>query len=312
MPKQTEENRVAWNVATTVAGPGWVILGSLKQRGGAVLAVAAVAGGVAVAEAAEPIHQYVEAIRPYLGWATVAVTTIFVVLSQIKINTTNAYSGSLSWSNFFSRITHRHPGRVYNVALNVGIALLLMEMNMFSFLNTILGFYSNVGIAWVGAVFADRVINKPLGLSPRYIEFKRAYLYSMNPVGFGAMLIASVVSVAAFFKAFGDGWAYAFSPMIALLLAVVLSPLFAYLTKGRYYIARANTVSGPAAGDVDLASTLECVICSTEYERPDMAQCPYHEANICSLCCSLEKSCHDMCKKGAAVSLGMPGVGAPA
>ncbi len=45
---------------------------------------------------------------------------------------------------------------------NVGIALTLMELGVFGFLNTVLGFYSNVGIAWMGAVVADLVINKPL------------------------------------------------------------------------------------------------------------------------------------------------------
>jgi purine-cytosine permease-like protein len=35
-----------------------------------------------------------------------------VVISQLKINVTNAYAGSLAWSNFFSRLAHSHPGRV--------------------------------------------------------------------------------------------------------------------------------------------------------------------------------------------------------
>jgi hypothetical protein len=47
-----------------------------------------------------------------------------------------------------------------------------------------------VAIAWIGAIVADLVINKPLGISPSYIEFKRAYLYNFNPVGFGSMAIA--------------------------------------------------------------------------------------------------------------------------
>ena len=309
MPKKTAENKRAWNIATTVAGPGWVILGAAKQIDGALLAVAVLVGGGVAADAVEPIHQYVEAIRPYAGWATVAVATFFVVLSQVKINTTNAYSGSLSWSNFFSRITHRHPGRVYYVALNVGVALILMEMNMFSFLNTILGFYSNVGIAWIGAVCADLLINKRMGWSPDYIEFKRAYLYSINPVGFGSMVVASVVSILAFFKVFGDGWPYAFSPLIALVIAVVLSPLLAWATKGRYYLARPNLLHGPASDvspDAD-GDVMACGTCGLDYERPDVADCPFTAATICSLCCSLEKSCHDMCKKESTV-LDMPKV----
>jgi hypothetical protein len=55
----------------------------------------------------------------------------------------------------------------------------------------VLGLYSNIAIAWMMAVVADLVINKPLGLSPPGIEFRRAHLYDINPVGVGAMGMAS-------------------------------------------------------------------------------------------------------------------------
>jgi purine-cytosine permease-like protein len=220
------------------------------------------------------------------------VATFFVVLSQIKINVTNAYSGSLSWSNFFSRLLHAHPGRIVYIFLNIGISLTLMEANMFSFLGKILGFYSNVAVAWIGAVVADLVINKPLlKLSPSYIEFKRAHLYNFNPVGFGAMVIASIISVAAFFGAFG-AYGAAFSSFIALGVAFVASPIIAIATKGKYYIAREATY---AAGKDH--STLNCVSCGYEYEKQDMTSCPFHAGSICSLCCSLDSDCGDMCKK---------------
>jgi hypothetical protein len=237
------------------------------------------------------------------------VATFFVVLSQIKINSTNAYSGSLSWSNFFSRLLHKHPGRVVWIFLNVGISLALMEGGVFGFLNSVLGFYSNVAIAWIGAVTADLVINKPLKLSPSYIEFKRAHLYNFNPVGFGSMLIASAVSIAAYFNSFGT-YAKAFSPLIALGISLVLSPILAYATKGRYYIARVDELEEPLFVDGLLsAAELTCTVCADSFERPDMAACPFHQGAICSLCCSLEAACHDACKKNTGtgpVNLGMP------
>jgi hypothetical protein len=76
-------------------------------------------------------------------------------------------------------------------------------------------------------VVADLVINKPLGLSPKGIEFRRAYLYDINPVGVGAMLLASALSVAAFMGTFG-AQAQAFSAFIALVTALVASPLIAW------------------------------------------------------------------------------------
>ncbi|MEU2332452.1 hypothetical protein ABZ608_02385 [Streptomyces sp. NPDC013172] len=307
MPDRTPENGKKWWAAVLSAGPGWVVLGAAKQIGGAFLAFS-IAGSVGLAKANEPIQQYVHGFGTFAAPLALGLATFFVILSQVKINSTNAYSGSLSWSNFFSRLTHRHPGRVVYIFLNVGIALALMEAGVFGFLNTVLGFYSNVAIAWIGAVVADLVINKPLGLSPSYIEFKRAHLHHFNPVGFGSMLIASAVSIAAYFDAFG-AYAKAYSPFVALFLAMVLSPLFAVLTQGRYYIARVDDLAEPLLGADGLpsAAVLTCTVCATGFERPDVAGCPFHSGPICSLCCSLEKDCHDSCKAGP-VALGIPAV----
>ncbi|MFE2444003.1 purine-cytosine permease family protein [Streptomyces sp. NPDC021218] len=295
MPAKTEENRRRWNLAVLAAGPGWVVIGAAKQIGGAFLAFMAL-GAVGKTHALEPIAPQIEALKPWLGSVALPAAALFVVVSQIKINVTNAYSGSLSWSNFFSRVTHRHPGRVWYIFLNLAIALALMEMNMFAALNKLLGFYSNVGIAWIAAVAADLVINKPLGLSPKYIEFKRAYLHPVNPAGFGAMVIASTVSIVAFFGAFGEV-AEAFSTFIACGLALVLCPLLAWLTGGRYYLARRNPVNGPGAEVPDITATHLCASCETAYELPDIADCPVRAGAVCSLCCSLDAECGDVCRK---------------
>ncbi|HTL90181.1 MAG TPA: hypothetical protein VL134_12335, partial [Leptolyngbya sp.] len=239
MPDLTEQNKGKWWTAVMSAGPGWVVLGAWKQWAGAFFTAIAVKAGVDIAKANEPIHMYLEGFKAIFSNPLIymALATFFVILSQIKINVTNAYSGSLSWSNFFSRLTHAHPGRVVWLVFHLIIALTLQELGVFDVLLWVLGFYSNVAIAWVGALVADLVINKPLGFSPSYIEFKRAHLYNFNPVGFGSMMIASVISVIAFFGVMGPA-AQAFSTFIALGVAFILSPIIAILTKGKYYIAR--------------------------------------------------------------------------
>ena len=310
MPPKTETNKVAWWTAVLAAGPGWVILGAIKQMAGGLLAVW-ILDQVGKTAAVEPIEQFTHGLGLVLPtWAVLPVAVFFVVLSQVKINVTNAYSGSLSWSNFFSRVLHAHPGRVVWIFLNVGISLALMEFGVFGFLNAVLGFYSNVAIAWIGAVVADLVINKPMGWSPSYIEFKRAHLRKVNPVGFGSMVIASVFSILAFFGAFGELMA-AYSPFLALVIAFVLSPVLCLATKGRTYLAREDILLPPLlAADGSLSTALgTCGACHTEYERPDLATCPVNEGGVvCSLCCSLNSSCHDVCQTDtpAVVDLGTP------
>jgi purine-cytosine permease-like protein len=302
MPTKTPANSRRWWAAVLCAGPGWVVLGALKQIGGAFLAFY-IASKVGKTLADEPVQQYLSGFHVMWAGGALTLAVIFVLLSQVKINTTNAYSGSLSWSNFFSRLWHRHPGRFVWIFFSVGISLVLMEVNVFSFLNTVLGFYSNVAIAWVGALTADLVVNKPLGFSPPGIEFKRAHLPNFNPVGFGSMLVASIVSILAYFQAFGAG-GKAFSTFIALGLAFILSPLIAAATKGRYYTARADTMADPLEVDGQLSTAMHvCTVCAEAFERPDMAHCPAYGGSICSLCCSIDKDCHDSCKQEQVIDL---------
>lgn len=298
LPDLKPENKRRWWIAMVTAGPGWVFLGVAKQLGGAFLASLAISHGLPLLRAKEPVQMYLVGFMDVFANPETALTVsfIFVVVSQIKINVTNAYAGSLAWSNFFSRLTHTHPGRVIWLIFNVSIALVLMEFGVFETLESVLGLYSNVAIAWVGAIVADLVVNKPLGLSPPHIEFKRAYLYDINPVGFGATAIASLISILAFLNVFG-AYAQAYSSFIALGIAFVLAPMIAWLTKGKYYIARENTFRDAPP----IETLLTCSICENDYEPFDMAHCPVYAGSICSLCCTLDTHCHDRCKKVTAL-----------
>ncbi|HEX4509885.1 MAG TPA: ATP-binding protein [Burkholderiaceae bacterium] len=292
MPEPRPGRRGRWWAAVLVGGPGWVLPGVLKMLGGALLAWLVIRQGVPLARAVDPNQMYLAAwmtVTPHVGWA-VAATTVFVVVSQLKINVTNAYAGSLAWSNFFARVTHRHPGRVVWVVFNTAIALLLMELDVFQAIGRVLGLYANVAIAWMMAVVADLVVNKPLGLSPPGIEFKRAYLWDVNPVGVGAMGIASTLSITAYLGAWGP-LAQAFSAAIALVAAFVSAPLIAWATRGHYYLARTGA---PAT-----AGLQRCVVCERDYEGDDLAGCPAYAGPICSLCCALDVRCGDLCKPHA-------------
>ncbi len=323
MPEKTAANRGRWWAAVLMGGPGWVVLGVLKMLGGALLALLAIQLSVPPDRAVDPNQMYLaayELVFPHYGWA-VAATAVLVVVSQLKINVTNAYAGSLAWSNFFARLTHSHPGRVVWVVFNTLIALMLMEMEVFKAIGSVLGLYSNIAISWIMAVVADLVVNKPLGLSPKGIEFKRAYLYDINPVGVGAMGAASLVSMAAYLGAFGP-LPQAFSAAIAAAVAFGAAPLIAWATRGRYYIARSDEPLAPAPPVVRAGLTVTttataaaavgprndlgarrmraCVICERHYEGEDMARCPAYGGPICSLCCTLDARCHDLCKPEAA------------
>ncbi|MFT8368302.1 MAG: ATP-binding protein [Acetobacter papayae] len=290
LPEQTPQNRRAWWVALVLGGPGWVVLDAFKIMAGSLLAWAVLQGGFSAAQAAQPGLMY------WLAWSTcvppqlaAVLTVALVALSQIKINITNAYAGSLAWSNFFSRLTHTHPGRVFYVLFNIAIALLLMEAGLVNTIQTGITLYAVLACAWIGAILGDVALCKPLKLSPSRIEFKRAFLPDLNLVGLGAWALAATMGFVALSGVAGP-LAAAYAPFITLALACLSAPLLASITGGRTYLARQPPT------DWNTRAHKTCVICEHRFEAEDMAPCPAYGGTICSLCCSLDSRCRDRCK----------------
>ncbi|AKH67814.1 signal transduction histidine kinase [Spongiibacter sp. IMCC21906] len=289
LPHQDKPD-MRWWLSLIAAGPGWIISGIIKILIGSFLAVLALQHGIPIEEASDPNRMYLIAFS-YLNGSpqlSLLLVGVFVVLSQLKINVTNAYAGSIAWSNFFSRLTHNHPGRVVWLVFNVAIALLLMELGIYRVLEEILSVYSIIALAWVGSLVADLVINRPLGLRPKTMDFKRAHLYDINPVGVGSMIIASTLGFMAHQHQFGE-IAQALASFIALGSTFITAPLIAWITKGKYYIAREPVIFSDR-------KDMRCCICYHHFEVEDMTHCPAYAGAICSLCCSLDSRCHDMCK----------------
>jgi len=297
------QRRLHHRIAVFLAGSGWVIVGAPKLIAGSFLFVLALSAGVPSTRAADPAQMYYTAFGYMLPWDKAALLLMvgFVVVSQLKINVMNAYAGSLAWSNFFSRLTHSHPGRVVWLVFNVAIALLLMELGIYRLLEETLGVFSIVAMAWLCTISADLFVNKPLGLSPPGIEFKRAHLYDINPVGLGAMALSALVALTAHFGAFGE-IAASLAPYIAAIVAFITSPLIARATGGKYYLARKPRRSWAKQ------HSITCSICEHPFEPEDMAWCPAYAAPICSLCCSLDSRCHDLCKPKARFDAQVAGV----
>lgn len=293
LPKERQSKK-SWYWSIFLGGPLWSILGFIKMLMGMLLLVLALQYFIPASHITDPTYLYWIAYQQMVPNADLALILmlIFVCLAQIKINVSNAYAGSLAWSNFFARLTHSHPGRLVWLIFNIVIAIILMEMQVIHIVEKILGLYSNIALAWIGALVADLVICKPLGLSPKQIEFRRAYLYDINPVGVGALIIASILSISSYLGFFGE-YAKALAGFIALFSSMLSVCIIAYLTRGKYYLARQPDPM------LHCKQVIQCGICEHDYELPDMASCPAYQVNICSLCCSLEARCHDLCKPQA-------------
>jgi len=335
MPEKTPQNKRRWWFWLLLAGPGWIVIGLVKMLLGSFLAYLAMTQGESFSTASDPSQMYYKVFSYLTNTPSIAIflAMLMVIISQLKINVTNAYAGSIAWSNFFSRLTHNHPGRVVWLVFNVAIALLLMELGIYQVLESILGVFAIVAVSWLGSLCADLLINKSLGLSPKIVEFKRAHLYDINPVGCGSMLLSSCIGLLCYLGFLGEVLQN-LGHFVSLLCCFIFVPFIAWLTKGRFYLARQSPELIPLYAqrqfDLDkhekLPSTpsniasrkptsdpistfkgvvginLECGICENDFEADDMSYCPAYAQAICSLCCTLEVRCADSCKPQARIS----------
>ena len=306
MPQKTKSNARRWWFWLILAGPGWVLFGVIKMLLGSFLAFLAIRNGLPAEQASDPTQMY-RTVFLYLTQTpalALILAALMVIVSQMKINVTNAYAGSIAWSNFFSRLTHSHPGRVVWLVFNVTIALILMELGIYQSLEAILGVFAIVAVSWLCSLSADLLINKPLGLSPSYVEFKRAHLYDINPVGLGSMMLATTLGMLSYLGAFGEILSH-LAHFVSLVTCFISVPTLAWLTRGRYYLARQSPELIPmihAAKPAGQYTTLTCGLCENDFEVEDISYCSAYEQPICSLCCSLDVRCLDSCKPQARLS----------
>jgi len=244
---------------------------------------------------------------------------IFVVITQLRINVTNVYSGSLAYANFFCRVFHITPGRHYWVILTSVLGTALMFGGVFAHLTAVLTFEGVFIMGWVMAILADITISKPLGLSPKNFLYKRAHTNRFNPVGVGALALALVIALPMAFGLVGE-MGKTLAPFVSGALAFIAAPLLALATRGRYYqpatVARnidpalppvgagaANHIAFTATPETDHAT---CVVCAQTFELAEFALCPFHRGAICSVCCAADAHCKDMCKNEEQLRTGDP------
>lgn len=169
---------------------------------------------------------------------------LFTILTQLRINITNLYSGSLSLANFFENVLKFKPGRTFWVIFTAVTAVIAMLAGVINYIGNLLTFQGVFLLAWGAILVSDAlVVKKVLKIGPKYFEHRQEYLYAWNPVGVISLIIASVIgSIAAFgyMGVFLQNIAAFFAAIVAFVLTIIL----AIGTKGKYYSKKAaNDIS---------------------------------------------------------------------
>ncbi|WP_052067835.1 purine-cytosine permease family protein [Rhodococcoides fascians] len=174
---------------------------------------------------------------------------LFVIVTQIRINVTNVYSGSIVYSTLFKRLFGFAPGRHWWVVLTAVLGTALMFGDIYSRLNQVLTFEAVFIIAWVMAVVAHMtVVQKVLGLAGPESPYHKHELPAFNPVGLISIGVALVVSVPLAFGLAGS-LGITLAPFISGAISFVLVPLVAIATRGRFY---ASTFTAPTANETSV------------------------------------------------------------
>lgn len=163
---------------------------------------------------------------------------LFTILTQVRINVTNIYSGSLSLSNFFENIFKFTPGRRFWVVVTGVSAIVLMLMNIVDHLETVMTFQGVFLLAWASILVTDAtIVKKLLKIGPRYYESRQVNLHKWNPVGVWSLVISSVLGTVAALGFMGS-FLQSTAAFFAALLAAILTVIIAIFTKGKFYIKK--------------------------------------------------------------------------
>lgn len=166
---------------------------------------------------------------------------IFTILTQVRINITNLYSGSLSLANFFEHVFKFKPGRTFWVVVTAVAAIIAMVAGALDNLGPMLTFQGVFLFSWAAIIIADAlVVKRLLKIGPLYYEHRSQYLYAWNPVGVISLIVASILGSIAAFGYLGE-FLQSTSAFFAGLLAFALTIAIAVITKGKFYMKQEST-----------------------------------------------------------------------
>lgn len=161
---------------------------------------------------------------------------LFAVITQVRINVTNLYSGSLSLANFFENVFKFTPGRTFWVVFVAVIAVISMLAGVLDHIGDLLTYQGIFLMAWAATIVADAlIVKRVLKIGPTYFETRQEYLYAWNPVGVLSLILASAIGFISHLGYLGSVFQN-IAAFVALVVAFILTIVIAVATKGKYYV----------------------------------------------------------------------------
>lgn len=158
---------------------------------------------------------------------------VFTVVTQVRINVINLYSGSLAFSNAADALGRRKIGRQWWMVGLIAVGVVLYPINILQYTETFLALTGIMTNAWIVILLSDYLVcRKLLRLAPSVnIEYEEETVRSWNPAGLLAMSIGIIVGGAGIFGAYP---LYLASVATMAVCPLIYIPIMA-ATKGRFY-----------------------------------------------------------------------------
>lgn len=222
--------------------------------------------------------------------------TLFVLLTQVRINVGNLYVSSLSFAGFFVALFKKHiPRNAWAIIISI-VVFIVMLTNVMDWINAALKFQGVLMVSWIGVVLPYFWFARKRTGEYETIDCRRSHTVSYNRAGIIGMIAALVVGNSLLF--FGGDAGATWSSLAALFAAFIATVIAGYATGFSDYqdkYAYDNSVFDEIENKEE--ARVQCSVCGRHYKIEDMEICPVTNAPICSLCCSENKNCHDLCKK---------------
>jgi cytosine permease len=173
------------------------------------------------------------------------VGVVFVVITQIRINVMNLYSGSIALASGFEVAAHFKPGRPWWMFFVWFFGVVFYVTNVINHLGTFLAVTGVLTNTWVLIILADYYICRralKLGRSSD-IEYHEDDVRSWNPCG----LIS--LGIAVFVGALGIAGVYPiyYASFVAMVLGPILHVAVTKWTNGKYYTRPERELAGEAS-----------------------------------------------------------------
>jgi cytosine permease len=166
----------------------------------------------------------------------------FVLITQIRINVMNLYSGSIALASGFEVAAHFKPGRPWWMFLVWFFGVVFYATNVIDHLGTFLAITGVLTNTWVLIILADYFIcRRWMGLGrTEDIEFHESDVRRWNPCGLWSLGVAVAVGALGIFEVYP----LYLASFVAMFLGPVLHIVLTKLTGGRYYTPKASAEVG--------------------------------------------------------------------